>query len=79
MQLGFYPGHWREVLEMAKLNFHHWLTCADAFPTQQAHLSGEAAECVAEAQAEYSEKGFSLGRGKCPPFNPQPLNLTPAL
>jgi hypothetical protein len=77
-QMGFYDGHWRDVLDAAKLNFRRWLACIDAFPTRQAHLSGEVAECVSEARAEYSDKGHSLGRGRFLPVNLPFLTLIPA-
>jgi len=66
-QLGFYPSQWRDVLELAKLNFRRWLACKNAFPVRRANLLGEASECVVEALAEHEEKGYRTEAGKSIP------------
>jgi len=64
-QLHFYPGHWRDVLELGKLNFRRWIAVENGFPTREQQLPPEAGECVSESLAEHQDKGGHVEQGKC--------------
>jgi hypothetical protein len=60
--LGFYPAHWKVVIEHAKIRYRAWILACNAFPTKK-EGEYEAVDCLNEALLWYRDKGNDVEEG----------------
>jgi hypothetical protein len=60
--VGFYPAHWRTVIDDAKIRYRAWILSVDAFPSQE-DGKDEARLCLNEALSAYRDKGNEVEDG----------------